>query len=284
MKKIIFKLLVFIAITISFQGSCSKPEDAIVQVGKTKVIKHNYIVVNSVSNAPVQVEVKYSVFVAENSQNIIKTETFTTPFVIGGEEVKVVYDSIQTIHNKRVVSGYTSLKRDYTPKGGEYLSIKNLSSETLEYCIIGNNKITFDDINNVKTNPLPVYKGTPVLFLLKSNEAVYDSIFVAKYEGSAVHRKRITLKKPILGDITLTAPYSLQEIISLYKQEASGGNTLFLSLEDYVNNRGSMGKNKLFGQISPNETLNNAGQIWFLNLYTGFRPLAGRIDVNDTLN
>ncbi len=269
-----------ISIFISFQGSCTKPEVEDI-TEKNKILKHNYVLVNSNNNSSVQVEVSYSVFVAGNSENIVKTETLTTPFVIGGEEVKVVYDSINIVHAKRVVSGHTSLKRDYTPKGAEYLSIKNLSSEKLEYCVIGNNKIAFNSENLVKSTPLPIYKGAPVLSLLKPDEIVYGPIFVAKYNGAAVHRKQITLKKPIFGDITLTTPYTLQEIMALYREEDANGKTLYSSLEDYVNNRNSMGKNKLFGHIEPNKTLENTGQIWVLNLHSGFYPFAGRVDVND---
>ncbi len=58
------------------------------------MLKHNYIVVNSVDNSPAEVEVSYSVFINGNAENIVKTERKTTPFIIGGEEVKVVYDSL----------------------------------------------------------------------------------------------------------------------------------------------------------------------------------------------
>lgn len=283
MKKFIIKTLFFIGVVINFCGTCSKPiDDKIAEVNLEKVLKHNYIVVNSVSNTPAQVEVSYSVFVAGNSENIVKTEILTTPFVIGGEEVKVVYDSIHLKQGDRILSGHTSLKSDYTPKGGEYLSIKNLSSEMLEYCVIGNNKITFDSENVVKSTPLPIYKGAPILSLLKPDEIVYDPILVAKYEDGIIrHKKQMTLKKPTFGDITLTNPYTLQEIMTLYREEATNGKTLYASLEDYVNDRKTMGKNNLFGYIYPGKTLDNNGQIWFLNVRTGFYPIAGRIDVND---
>lgn len=280
MKNTIIKIILFATISLNIQMRCTTPDDIIVEENKTKILKHNYIIVNSANNTPAQVEVSYSVFVAGNTENIVKTETLTTPFIFGGEEVKVTYDSLHLAHRGRVSSKYTSLKRNYSPKGAEYLSIKNLSPEMLEYSIIGNNKVAFDNQNFVSKTPLPIYKGVPTLYLFKPDEGKFDNVSVVKYEGAAMHTKRMSLKAPNIGDITLTAPYTLQEIIALYREEDTNGKTLYSSLEDYVNNRKSMGKNNVFGYIQANKTLNNSGQLWFLNLHGCFWNYE-QIDVND---
>ena len=123
---------------------CNKPPELEVKATKEKVFNHNYIVINSVDNSPVEVEVSYSVFVRGNTDNTIKTERKTTPFVLGGEEVKVLYDSLATVYAGKVKSTYNKIQRNYTPKGADYLSIKNLSLTTdIEYAVVGNQSITY---------------------------------------------------------------------------------------------------------------------------------------------
>ena len=98
MKNLFLKTLVLFTFLTNVFMICSKPEIEIATSNKTKVLKHNYIVVNSVDNSPAEVEVSYSVFINGNAENIVKTERKTTPFIIGGEEVKVVYDSLLFVH------------------------------------------------------------------------------------------------------------------------------------------------------------------------------------------
>ena len=127
MKNLFLKTLVLFTFLTNVFMTCSKPEIETATSNKTKVLKHNYIVVNSVDNSPAEVEVSYSVFINGNAENIVKTERKTTPFIIGGEEVKVVYDSLLFVHGTTRRFHQNELKRNYTPLGADYLSIKNLS-------------------------------------------------------------------------------------------------------------------------------------------------------------
>ena len=173
MKKFFVKVFIIFSILISFQLKCTKPEIETAASNKTKVLKHNYIVVNSVDNSPAEVEVSYSVFINGNAENIVKTERKTTPFIIGGEEVKVVYDSLLFVHGTTRRFHQNELKRNYTPRGADYLSIKNLSSVAIEYAIIGNQELEYD----------PIQKITDRSDIINKNEI--DKSKVVKYLGGA---------------------------------------------------------------------------------------------------
>jgi len=305
MKKFIVKVFLVFSVFISFQLKCTKIEEEVIENIKTNSLKHNYIVVNSVDNSPAEVEVSYSVFVEGNTENIVKTERKTTPFIIGGESVQVNYDSIVYIWHKKFHDYQRKLKRNYTPRGADYLSIKNLSSVTIEYAVIGNQKLEFlsaDEIANssdiVNKNQIdktkvvkypsgaaPVYKATSVLYLIKPELAPQTTVYVTKGiyapDGGVSGREAVAvpLKTPNFGEIVANTPFSVAEVLSLYKQEYTYGNTLYPNYDAYMgrdtkdpNDRSILQKNyriKHYGVVSAGESLENKGEVWFINTPNG---------------
>ncbi|WP_392419499.1 hypothetical protein ACF3OE_07280 [Capnocytophaga canis] len=287
MKKIIVKFLLLLSIFVSFQGSCSKVGLEVETSNKSKTLKHNYIVLASVDGSAVEVEVSYSVFVAGNSENIVKTETLTTPFVIGGEDVKVVYDSVVAASDKHFV--YNELKRNYTPKGADYLEIKNLSNADLEYCVVGNQPLKYcttecvesygffnanqiDKTKVLKSCPIPIYKDIPVLYLIKPELAPQTDVYVRKSTPKSA--ERVSFKAPDFGGVVANTPFSASQIIDLYKREYIYKEILYFThYTQYVEKQSIGGKNKgleHYGVIPSNQTLSNSGQIWFINTRQGF--------------
>ena len=303
MKKFFVKVFLIFSILISFQLKCTKPEIETATSNKTKVLKHNYIVVNSVDNSSAEVEVSYSVFINGNAENIVKTERKTTPFIIGGEEVKVVYDSLLFVHGTTRRFHQNELKRNYTPRGADYLSIKNLSSVAIEYAIIGNQELEYVPIQKITNrsdiinkNEIdkskvvkylgganPIYKATPVLYLIKPELAPQTTIYVLKgiysSEGGVSGNKAVAvpLKVPHFGEVIAHTPFSVADILSLYKQEYTSGNILYPEYDAYMdrgrpyNHSISQRKYylKLYGTIDAGKTLENTGQIWFINTFEG---------------
>ena len=303
MKKFFVKVFLIFSILISFQLKCTKPEIETATSNKTKVLKHNYIVVNSVDNSSAEVEVSYSVFINGNAENIVKTERKTTPFIIGGEEVKVVYDSLLFVHGTTRRFHQNELKRNYTPRGADYLSIKNLSSVAIEYAVIGNQKLEYVPIQKITNrsdiinkNEIdkskvvkylgganPIYKATPVLYLIKPELAPQTTIYVLKgiysSEGGVSGNKAVAvpLKVPHFGEVIAHTPFSVADILSLYKQEYTSGNILYPEYDAYMdrgrpyNHSISQRKYylKLYGTIDAGKTLGNTGQIWFINTFEG---------------
>ena len=305
MKKFIVKVFLVFSILVSFQLKCTKIEEEVIENIKTNSLKHNYIVVNSVDNSPAEVEVSYSVFVEGNAENIVKTERKTTPFIIGGESVQVNYDSIVYIWHKKFHDYQRKLKRNYTPRGADYLSIKNLSSVTIEYAVIGNQKLEFLSANEIanssdivnknqidKTKVVkylsgaaPVYKATSVLYLIKPELAPQTTVYVTKgiyaADGGVSGREAVAvpLKTPNFGEIVANTPFSVAEVLSLYKQEYTYGNTLYPNYDAYMgrntkdpNDRSILQKNyriKHYGVVSAGESLENKGEVWFINTPNG---------------
>ena len=315
MKKFFVKVFLIFSILISFQLKCTKPEIETATSNKTKVLKHNYIVVNSVDNSSAEVEVSYSVFINGNAENIVKTERKTTPFIIGGEEVKVVYDSLLFVHGTTRRFHQNELKRNYTPRGADYLSIKNLSSVAIEYAIIGNQELEYVPIQKITNrsdiinkNEIdkskvvkylgganPIYKATPVLYLIKPELAPQTTIYVLKgiysSEGGVSGNKAVAvpLKVPHFGEVIAHTPFSVADILSLYKQEYTSGNILYPEYDAYMD-RGrpynhSISQRtyylKLYGTIDAGKTLGNTGQIWFINTFKGSYALDGFQEYED---
>ena len=305
MKNLFLKILVLFTFLTNVFMTCSKPEIEIATSNKTKVLKHNYIVVNSVDNSPAEVEVSYSVFIKGNAENIVKTERKTTPFIIEGEEVKVVYDSLLFVHGTTRRFHQNELKRNYTPRGADYLSIKNLSSVAIEYAVIGNQKLEFlpaDEIANssdiVNKNQIdktkvvkypsgaaPIYKATSVLYLIKPELAPQTTVYVLKgiyaADGGVSGREAVAvpLKTPNFGEIVANTPFSVAQVLSLYKQEYTYGNTLYPNYNAYMgrntkdpNDRSILQHNykiKHYGIVSAGKSLENKGEVWFINTPNG---------------
>ena len=305
MKKFFVKVFLIFSILISFQLKCTKIEEEVIENIKTNSLKHNYIVVNSVDNSPAEVEVSYSVFVEGNTENIVKTERKTTPFIIGGESVQVNYDSIVYIWHKKFHDYQRKLKRNYTPRGADYLSIKNLSSVAIEYAVIGNQKLEFSSANEIanssdivnknqidKTKVVkylsgaaPVYKATSVLYLIKPELAPQTTVYVTKGiyapDGGVSGREAVAvpLKTPNFGEIVANTPFSVAEVLSLYKQEYTYGNTLYPNYDAYMgrdtkdpNDRSILQHNykiKHYGIVSAGESLENKGEVWFIDTPNG---------------
>ena len=305
MKNLFLKTLVLFTFLTNVFMTCSKPEIETATSNKSKVLKHNYIVVNSVDNSPAEVEVSYSVFINGNAENIVKTERKTTPFIIGGEEVKVVYDSLLFVHGTTRRFHQNELKRNYTPRGADYLSIKNLSSVAIEYAVIGNQKLEFSSANEIanssdivnknqidKTKVVkylsgaaPVYKATSVLYLIKPELAPQTTVYVTKGiyapDGGVSGREAVAvpLKTPNFGEIVANTPFSVAQVLSLYKQEYTYGNTLYPNYDAYMgrntkdpNDRSILQQNykiKHYGIVSAGKSLENKGEVWFINIPNG---------------
>ncbi|WP_392419497.1 hypothetical protein ACF3OE_07275 [Capnocytophaga canis] len=289
MKKIIIRCLVLLGISLNLQLRCTKPEVEVESPNKSKTLKHNYIVLASVDGSAVEVEVSYSVFVAGNSENIVKTETLTTPFVIGGEDVKVVYDSLTYESHMGKRHLHNELKTNYNPKGADYLEIKNLSNVDLEYCVVGNQPLKYcstecvdsyvffnanqiDKTKVLKSCPIPIYKDIPVLYLIKPELAPQTDVYVRKSNPKLAERE--SFKAPDFGGVVANTPFSASQIIDLYKREYIYKEILYFThYAQYVEKHSIGGKHKElehYGVIPSNQTLSNSGQIWFINTRQGF--------------
>ena len=270
-------------------------EDSGIQ--KTAILKHNYIAIATQDNLPGRVEVQYSV-VGSDGKNKVKTQILSTPCLIGGEGVVVVYDSIVGKQSGKTSFSQLVLKRNYGEQGADFLSITNLSSSVIEYAVIGNQPFTFypiaeltrfhhftniEEIDKgrvVKECPTPVsHNGVPVLYLLRPDLSSFSYFYAMLSVGKCEDNRLTSVSETYAKKIELNQPtLSIREIIDLYKTEYDHGNTLLIDYEDYdskcKNSRGlSHLSMKHYGEIQPSQVLRNSGQIWFVNTSLGIRGL-----------
>ena len=225
-------------------------EDSGIQ--KTAILKHNYIAIATQDNLPGRVEVQYSV-AGSDGKNEIKTQTLSTPCLIGGEGVAVVYDSIIGKQSGKTSFSQLVLKRNYGEQGADFLSISNQSSSVIEYAVIGNQPFTFypvaeltrfhhftniEEIDKgrvVKECPTPVSRnGVPVLYLLRPDLSPFSYFYAMLSVGKCEDNRLTSISETYAKKIELNrSVLSIREIIDLYKTEYDHGNTLFTDYEDY---------------------------------------------------
>ena len=240
---------------------------------------------------------QYSV-VGSDGKNEVKTQILSTPCLIGGEGVVVVYDSIVGKQAGKTSFSQLVLKRNYGEQGADFLSISNQSSSVIEYAVIGNQPFIFypiaeltrfhhftniEEIDKgrvVKECPTPVsHNGVPVLYLLRPDLSSFSDFYAMLSVGKCEDNRLTSVSETYAKKIELNQPtLSIREIIDLYKTEYDHGNTLFIDYEDYdskcKNSRGlSHLSMKHYGEIQPSQVLRNSGQIWFVNTSLGIRGL-----------
>ncbi len=300
----IFNVYIILFISTFFIcAQCEKNEIELLNPDAKVILQHNYLIITSADGQPAQVEVKYTVL-GIGGENEQKTLRKTTPFIFGGENVCCSY-SIKRESANGYIRHY--LNRNYQPNGADYLSIKNLSSSEIEYAVIGNNKITYYNVNDLSNGnstyftqnlntlldktkvieqpPIPIYKKAPILYLLFPDKAPQHVCYAllegdGTTEGGLFKAKKVPLKSPYVGDLTLTTPYTIEQIMELYKQEYENqGSILFSNYVAYtlkqqgkrytysLKEEGERGDRKLlyYGKIAPHQSLDNQGEIWFIN-------------------
>lgn len=285
-----------------FAARCTPVEEEVLSNNISITLQHNYIAISATDESPCQVRLSYSI--KEGTENKVITKIKTTPFVFGGEDVIASYNVVQIgeERNHRLV-------RNYTPKGADFLSIENLSDKDLEYAVIGNETLQYRSLKElseyeiinpsqlqdshkvIKVAPSPVYKKAPILYLLYPDKAPNTDCYVISslYNGEKAKTiEKITLKAPNFGDILTNMPYSIQQILNIYRQEYTKGGVLYrnynyskdysgaykASLRETSSSElyyGSYKEAIHYGKISAHHTLTNKGKIWFLNNQAGIR-------------
>lgn len=266
---------------------------------KEKNIKHNYIAIRSSDNSQVDVDVSYYVLDSTSKQNKLQTFKCTTPCILGGEDIKVVYELIEESYGNHVTDVSYQLSDNDNNKHASYISINNSNNKNIEYALVEYSPIFFipaesvhdyhfQNSNIIKDStkvidrspyigPSPIYKWTPVLYLIKPELAPNALCYV--YESTGYGNPTLTevpLKKPYFGELVVNDPYSPSQIIDIYKEEANSGGVLFLNYDDVFDNRslknikGELEKHldSYYGVLKPNENLAE-GKLSFISV--GFK-------------
>lgn len=282
-------LAVSVALICACFCSCTRAfyEDA--ERSKTAMVRRNLVLLSSKSPSDFCISYYET---NDGISNKLVTRTLRTPSLLDMGKAVVEYDSVVFVTQggycgkKYVKDAYKRLcwEKLYKEGGAEYFKLENLSGETIKLAIVGVQKLTTirdEEYEIIARHPNPIYKGVPLLYLLKpetspSKELYFETIQAHTSDGdlhSMIPRglKKITLYPDRLGDFgSDELPFSAEKIVSLYENESQH---LFLTYLDYsLELKGyakgntqfrSLKKEKgieLFRVVKPHEVVYNHGE------------------------
>ena len=282
-------LAVSVALICACFCSCTRAfyEDA--ERSKTAMVRRNLVLLSSKSPSDFCISYYET---NDGISNKLVTRTLRTPSLLDMGKAVVEYDSVVFVTQggycgkKYVKDAYKRLcwEKLYKEGGAEYFKLENLSGETIKLAIVGVQKLTTirdEEYEIIARHPIPIYKGVPLLYLLKpetspSKELYFETIQAHTSDGdlhSMIPRglKKITLYPDRLGDFgSDELPFSAEKIVSLYENESQH---LFLTYLDYsLELKGyakgntqfrSLKKEKgieLFRVVKPHEVVYNHGE------------------------
>lgn len=282
-------LAVSVALICACFCSCTRAfyEDA--ERSKTAMVRRNLVLLSSKSPSDFCISYYET---NDGISNRLVTRTLRTPSLLDMGKAVVEYDSVVFVTQggycgkKYVKDAYKRLcwEKLYKEGGAEYFKLENLSGETIKLAIVGVQKLTTirdEEYEIIARHPNPIYKGVPLLYLLKpetspSKELYFETIQAHTSDGdlhSMIPRglKKITLYPDRLGDFgSDELPFSAEKIVSLYENESQH---LFLTYLDYsLELKGyakgntqfrSLKKEKgieLFRVVKPHEVVYNHGE------------------------
>lgn len=238
MKKIFLAILLLMSLF-----ACSLNVEEVI-TRKEGVSDYNYVLVTAIDDSEQYVDIEYSKTL-DMKTNILVRERHKTPFVFGGHKVVIQYDSVNVVnnYNKKVLDTGRRLVRNFDNLGSDYLRISNQSSPVdIEYAIIDNSKILafqssdkmviknkseMKSTNIIQSSPAPLYKGCPILYLLKPELAPNKLYYYMEYTGKEdighfelydLFMREMPLFKDKVGEFS-DLPFSITKIMNLYRDE-----------------------------------------------------------------
>ena len=288
-------LAVSVALICACFCSCTRAfyEDA--ERSKTAMVRRNLVLLSSKSPSDFCISYYET---NDGISNRLVTRTLRTPSLLDMGKAVVEYDSVVFVTQggycgkKYVKDAYKRLcwEKLYKEGGAEYFKLENLSGETIKLVIVGVQKLTTirdEEYEIIARHPNPIYKGVPLLYLLKpetspSKELYFETIQAHTSDGdlhSMIPRglKKITLYPDRLGDFgSDELPFSAEKIVSLYENESQHLFLTYLNysleLEGYANENTKFRELKreddieLFRVVKPHEVVYNQGAFPLLPL------------------
>ncbi len=282
----VFKFILTVIFLISI-NACTKTEYEEINLNKTAITSRNIIIISS--DTPADVCISYYKTINGTSNKRVK-DTIRTPYILEMKNAVIEYDSLDFVSKNcfqhRFIKGVRRIKHNFDEGGAEYLCLENLSNQTIQFAIIGTQKLeTKSDDNHltiISSHPKPIYKGVPLLYLLKPQLAPNKDLYyfsVENYEEKGglitvgkTSYKKIELYRNQLGHFKgKDIPFSVDKLLSIYKNES---NQLFFDYTNYslgllgVDNANEeyqsylKSKNvKMFDVVLPHKTFYNKGTV-----------------------
>ncbi len=257
-----------------------------VEKDKSLLIPHNLIVFDSQQgNEGVKLKISYSVS-KNKTENKIVEKIVTLPCVLEMEDVVMKYDSLNFMvgggwSKESFLKGARRIKQNYSKGGSDYFRVENLSDKEVEFAIIGKQSLVLENNNIIKSHPNPIYKGVPLLYLLKPDLSPNRNLFVIAAKSykednglisSESFLKKVNWKPNSLGEFDRSdLPFSATSILDIYRTQSeylylryfqySIGLLGINSKNIYYQNLWTYYNKKLYGKIQGKQTLTNKGEL-----------------------
>lgn len=282
----------FVVITVTlllYLAACARLSEQNIEQDKTVVLPRNLVLLSS--DTPADVRVSYCE-VYDGTSNKLVTRDVRTPYLLDMGSAVVRYDSVHRglkdpcSKKLAVKDAYKKVKPSVLLDvgGAVYFVLENLSEQTIKFAIVGVQKLVTtrdDELDVIKSHPSPIYKGVPLLYLLKPETAPNKTLY---FEHSQAHNSmqqtqlkgkseyaKIEFYSRQLGEFSSTElPLSIDKILSLYENESQHLHLNYVSYSHELH--GEMGLNRdfqllkasdvcLFRHIAPKEKLRNRGEL-----------------------
>lgn len=270
-----FKGLYSILVLLLCLSSCQDWAGGKYVATVTKKCNYNVIGISGPQSEKPYVEIQYNKDDG-NGNNVLVSELVSPPFLFGGQKVNILCDSILSIwghsnnHSKYKVDGYELvIQHSYGKTSGEYLRIINHSTDkTIEFFIAGSRDMEtetekgYSGFPEIKTMPAVYYRHAPIYYLLYPEKKYTQNVQgypsncndIFHFEGNKC------------GDLVLDKPWSVDEVMNLYRSEYRKSPDIRLDVEVNWGDLGRMteiinsGKpyiqyKRFYGTIMPGEEL-----------------------------
>jgi hypothetical protein len=267
--KVLYYLMILLTATVA--SCCFYPvEDILIDI-KTKNYRTNIVGITGDPSVEPYIEIQYSEADAMRG-NVTKSIMVSPPYIFENRNVNIVYDSI-IWRAKYNLGYYLVLKHDYEEGGAEYFRIINHSTDKpIEFFIAGTQDVVLNgdgSTNEVQIIPSVYYRRAPVYYLLFPDKKYHKDVLL--------YGEPLRFTGNHCGDIELTAAWSINDVMQLYRaeQRKSADTVLYVDMRAEFFDGGRMSnppkynKTRLkdrtfYGLIPPKGQLKSDEKIWLL--------------------
>lgn len=258
--------------------SCIKPVKDSVDESKTMLIRKNLICISGISSETPYIEIQHCIDNG-SGKNIIEKLMVSPPYLLEGNFVNIVYDSITIYMGDDPINYQLWIKRDFSEDGADYLQIINHSDvSSIEFFIAGTQNIITEDGNrcgnykSIEYLPSIYYKKAPIYYLLKPEAKYTQNLSGSSSECGDI----FYFEGNRCGDLFLENAWEINDVVKLYRAEYNNSKDTVL----YVDNQSLADGGRLINAV-------NSTQWRYNRLYNGkfygVIPPKGRLVGNEQL-
>ncbi len=240
------RLATLLVLTLWVSASaCTKVSHEVNTPDKRAPVARNILLFSS--ETPADIRIAYYATEDGVTNRLIEREV-QTPYILELEDAVAIYDSMHFYSGhfcKKLLYGYRRYKQTRERDGPEYLRVENLSGQVVKLVAIDTKELQtewvpeYEETVITDEHPLPLYKGVPLLYLLKPERAPgreLGYVATSNYRspnggGRGTTIEQIPLFPDRLGIFRADdLPFSIKRIVELHEREMK---YLLIHYDDY---------------------------------------------------